>query len=209
MPCLCPRLALPPMEHGSRPRTHRSVARPSPARTSPAHLLSCAALRWQSLSHANQAKPSQDTTVSEVGACAVEKQEQLVQKEPEEICGVTFGDPRGGELLPRACLACPSALSHCCRRARFAGYVDTVSLLTRDYKDTIDTTPLLDHPLTSLGNDDPAPPAPLSAPRPRRPRSQSGRRRARECSPACAAPASQARTRSSWISPTLQCVPNL
>ena len=157
------------MEHGSRPRTHRSVARPSPARTSPAHLLSCAALRWQSLAHANQAKPSQDTTVSEVGACAVEKQEQLVQKEPEEICGVTFGDPRGGELLPRACLACPSALSHCCRRARFAGYVDTVSLLTRDYKDTIDsTTPLLDHPLTSLGNDDPAPPAPLSAPRPRR-----------------------------------------
>ena len=85
-----------------------------------------------------------------MGACAVEKQEQLVQKEPEEICGVTFGDPRGGELLPRACLACPSALSHCCRRARFSGYVDTVSLLTRDYKDTIDTTPLLDRPLTSL-----------------------------------------------------------
>ena len=55
----------------------------------------------------------------------MEKQEQLLQTEPEEIFGGIIGDPRGGELLPRACLACPSALSHCCRRARFAGYVDT------------------------------------------------------------------------------------
>ena len=111
--------------NGSRPPTHRSVARSSPPRTSAAHLSSCAALRWQSLSHANLAKPSQNTTISEVDARAVEKQEQLLQTKPQEICGAIFGDPRGGELLPRACLACPSALSHCCRRARFAGYVDT------------------------------------------------------------------------------------
>ena len=65
------------------------------------------------------------TTLSEVDARAVETQEQLLQTKPQEICGAIFGDPRGGELLPRACLACPSALSHCCRRARFAGYVDT------------------------------------------------------------------------------------
>ena len=81
--------------HGSRPPTHRSVARPSPPRTSAAHLSSCAALRWQSLSHANLAKPSQNTTISEVDARAVEKQEQLLQTEPQEICGAIFGDPRG------------------------------------------------------------------------------------------------------------------
>ena len=77
--------------HGSHAPTHRSVARPSPPRTSAAHLSSCAALRWQSLSHANLAKPSQNTTISEVDARAVEKQEQLLQTEPEEIYGAFFG----------------------------------------------------------------------------------------------------------------------
>ena len=99
--------------------------------------------------------------------------------EPEEIYGAFFGDPRGGELLHRACLACPTT-QQCCRRARVTGFVDacTVTLCrTRKYKDTIDTPPRapLDRPVASLANDDPAPVAPLSAPRPRRPRSQRGR----------------------------------
>ena len=63
--------------------------------------------------------------------------------EPEEIYGAFFGDPRGGELLHRACLACPTT-QQCCRRARVTGFVDacTVTLCrTRKYKDTIDTPP--------------------------------------------------------------------
>ena len=75
----------------------------------------------------------------------------------------------------------------CCRRARvFTGLVDTVTLLTRNFKDTIDTPPPLDRPVASLANDDPAPVAPLSAPRPRRPRSQRGRRGAENAYPASA-----------------------
>ena len=69
------------------------------------------------------------------------KQELLLQTEPQEICGAIFGDPRGGELLPRACLVCPSALSHCCRRARFAGYVDTGTFMLSSQQRTAPPAP--------------------------------------------------------------------